>query len=61
LIFCKLRKQPIYRGFFALDAAKNPDYPACLRSLQGKKSPLQAIFEGFMREARQTARSKDAS
>jgi hypothetical protein len=27
-------------------------------SLQGKKSPFQAIFGGFMREARQTARAR---
>jgi hypothetical protein len=30
-------------GFFALDAAKNPDYPASLRSLSGKK-PLEGCF-----------------
>jgi hypothetical protein len=27
-------------------------------SLQGKKSPFQAIFGGFMREAQQTARAR---
>jgi hypothetical protein len=31
-------------GFFALDAAKNPDYPASLRSLRGKKSPDRRFF-----------------
>jgi hypothetical protein len=29
----------------------------CFGSLQGKKSPFQAIFGGFMREAQQTARA----
>jgi hypothetical protein len=34
-------------GFFALDAAKNPDYRGCFRSLQGKKSPDRRFLKGL--------------
>jgi hypothetical protein len=34
--------------------AKNPDYPACFRSLQGIKIHFREFLYGFMREAQQT-------
>jgi hypothetical protein len=37
--------------------AKNPDYPACFGSLQGKNR-LTGDFWDFMREAQQTAKPR---
>jgi hypothetical protein len=37
--------------------AKNPDYPACFWSLQGKKIHVREFLYGFMRKAQQTPSS----
>jgi hypothetical protein len=42
---------------FSHEYAKNPDYPACFGSLQGKKPPARRFLVVLSAKARQTAGS----
>jgi hypothetical protein len=52
----RLSQQPVVFVDFLHIHAKNPDYPACFRSLQGIKIHFREFLYGFMRETQQTPR-----